>query len=38
MTENKLEALLAEGNALVAIIVVSIRTTRGLREDAESYN
>jgi four helix bundle protein len=38
MTENKLEALLAEGNALVAIIIASIRTTRGLREDAESYN
>ncbi len=33
----KLEALLTEGNALVAIIVASIRTARGLREEPEEY-
>ena len=35
---TKLEALLDEGNALVAIIVTSIRTARGLREDSEEYS
>ena len=34
---SKLEALLIEGNAIVAIIVASIRTTRGLHEDTEGY-
>jgi four helix bundle protein len=34
----RLDALITEGNAIVAIIVASIKTARGIREDAEPYN